>query len=151
MADAQRLLSEANTILLIDWPSRDVPDTLARHGFTVITHDDEATDAFNAYTVDGGVVRVDFVGRRPDQADIVYTHRPLDELPEIVATANSIGAKAVWVQSGRDSAGAKDPHGVWFTPDESVGARETVEAAGLQYVEAPYIADAVRAWAGPGS
>ena len=38
MTDGARLLAEAVTILLIDWPSRDVPDTLARHGFTVVSH-----------------------------------------------------------------------------------------------------------------
>jgi len=50
--------------LLIDWPSREVPDTLARR-FTVISSDG----------------------------------RPIDELPEIVDTAKSIGSK--------------DPRGCW--------------------------------------
>lgn len=145
MTDVPRLLAETVTILLIDWPSRDVPDTLARHGFRVISHDDEAPDAYNAYSVRGEQVRVDYVGRPPEHAGIVYTHRPVDELPEIVETAKSVGAKAVWIQSGRDSVGAKDPHGVWLAPEESSRAREIVESAGLDYVEAPYIADAVRA------
>ncbi len=145
MTDVRRVLAEAVTVLLIDWPSRDVPDTLARHGFTVISHDDDAPDAFNAYTVDGDEVRLDYVGRLPERADIVYTHRPLGELPEIVETAKSVGAKAVWIQSGRDSSGAKDPHGCWLPREESSKAREIVEGAGLDYVEAPYIADAVRA------
>ncbi len=75
----------------------------------------------------------------------MYTHRPVAELPEIVETAKFVGAKAVWIQSGRDSTGTKDPHGVWLAPEESSRAREIVELAGLDYVEAPYIADAVRA------
>ena len=144
MTDVQRLLASTVTILLIDWPSRDVPDALARHGYTVISHDDEAPDALNAYKVDGDDVRVEFVGRLPEHAGIVYTHRPVDELAEIVETAKAIGAKAVWIQSGRDSTGAKDSRGVWLPPEESSRAREIVERAGLDYVEAPYIVDAVR-------
>lgn len=145
MTDVQRLLASTVTILLIDWPSRDVPDTLARHGFTVISHDDEAPEAYNAYRVQGDEVRVEYVGRLPERADIVYTHRPVDELPEIVETAKSVGARAVWIQSGRDSGGVKNPHGVWLAADDSRRAREIVEAAGLDYVEAPYIAEAARA------
>ena len=64
MTDVARLLRETKTILLVDWPSREVPDTLARR-FTVISNDG----------------------------------RPIDELPEIVDTAKSIGAK--------------DPRGCW--------------------------------------
>ena len=90
---------------------------------------------------------VDFVGRLPEHASIVYTHRPVDELPGIVETARSISAKAIWIQSGRDSSGRADPRGCWFPREESERAREIVETAGLIYVEAPYIAEAVRALA----
>jgi uncharacterized UPF0146 family protein len=145
VTDRKRLLASTATILLIDWPSRDVPDTLARHGFTVISHDDDAPDAFNSYKVMGDDVRVEHVGRLPENAGIVYTHRPIDELAGIVETAKSVGAKAVWIQSGRDSTGAKDPRGVWFAAQDSSRARGIVEGAGLEYVEAPYIGDAVRA------
>jgi len=145
MTDGARLLAGAVTILLIDWPSRDVPDTLARHGFTVVSHDGAGAQEYNAYKADGYEVRIDYVGRLPERADIVYTHRPLDELPEVVDTAKSVGARAVWIQSGRDSAGGKDPRGCWFPRDESSKARGIVEGAGLDYVEAPYIGDAARA------
>jgi len=143
MTDVAKLLTGSKTVLLIDWPSRDVPDTLARHGFTVVSND--GPEECNAYEVEGDEVRVRQVGRLPERADIVYTHRPVDELQEIVDTARSVGAKAVWIQSGRDNAGAKDPHGCWLPQEESGRAREIVEGAGLSYVEAPYIADAVRA------
>lgn len=143
MTDVAKLLTGSKTVLLIDWPSRDVPDTLARHGFTVVSND--GPEEFNAYEVSGDEVRVRQVGRLPERADLVYTHRPVDELPEIVDTARSVGAKALWIQSGRDNTGAKDPHGCWLTPEESRRARKVVEGAGLGYVEAPYIADAVRA------
>ena len=142
MTDVAKLLAGTKTVLLIDWPSRDVPDTLARSGLAVVSSD--GPDEFNAYEVHGGEVRTRDVGQLPKRSDIVYTHRPIDELPEIVDTAKSLGAKAVWIQSGRDHTGAKDPHGCWLPPAESAKARGIVEGAGLTYIEAPYIADAVR-------
>jgi CoA binding protein len=142
MTDVAALLAETETILLIDWPSRDVPDTLARHGFTVVSND--GPEEYNSYRLDGDEVRVGPMGRRPERADIVYAHRPIDELPEIVETAKSVDARAVWIQSGRDDGGARDPHGCWLSPEDSTRARALVEAAGLIYVETPYIGDAVR-------
>ena len=143
MTDAAKLLAGSKTVLLIDWPSRDVPDTLARSGFAVVSSD--GPDEYNAYEVEGGDVRVRAVGQPPKRADLVYTHRPVDELPDIIEAAKAVGAKAVWIQSGRDETGAKDPHGCWFPQAQSVKAREMVEGAGLTYISAPYIADAVRA------
>ena len=142
MTDVATLLAGTKTVLLIDWPSRDVPDTLARSGFTVVSND--GPDEDNAYEVEGGEVRLRDVRKLPKTADLVYTHRPIDELPEIVDTANAVGAKAVWIQSGRDKTGAKDPRGCWLPQAESAKARAIVEGAGLAYFEAPYIADAVR-------
>src|SRR5687767_9381883 len=142
MTDVAKLLAGTKTVLLIDWPSRDVPDTLARSGYTIVSND--GPDEYNAYEVEGGEVRLRDVGQLPRTADLVYTHRPVDELAEIVDTAKAVGAKAVWIQSGRDKTGAKDPRGCWLPQAESAKAREIVEAAGLTYIEAPYIADAVR-------
>jgi predicted CoA-binding protein len=143
MTDVAKLLAGTKTVLLIDWPSRDVPDTLARSGFTVVSND--GPDEYNAYEIEGGEVRVRDVGQLPKTADLLYTHRPIDELPEIVDTAKAVGAKGVWIQSGRDKTGAKDPHGCWLPQAESAKARKVVEEAGLMYIEAPYIADAARA------
>jgi predicted CoA-binding protein len=142
MSDVASLLAGAKTVLLIDWPSRDVPDTLARSGLAVVSND--GPDEYNAYEVDGTEVRLRDVGQLPKHADLVYTHRPIDELPEIVDAASAVGAKAVWIQSGRDRSGAKDPCGCWFPPADSAKARQIVESAGLTYIEAPYIADAAR-------
>ena len=142
MSDVARLLAATKAVLLIDWPSREVPDALARSGFTVVSND--GPDKYNAYEVDGGVIRVRDVDQPPEHVDLVYTHRPIDELPEIIDTAKSVGATAVWLQSGRDKTGAKDPKGCWLSREESARAREIVESAGLGYVEAPYIVDALR-------
>lgn len=142
MTDVAKLLAGTTTVLLVDWPSRDVPDTLARSGFAVVSND--GPDEYNAYEIDGGEIRVRDVGQLPKTADLVYTHRPIDELPEIVDTAKAVGARAVWIQSGRDKTGAKDPRGCSLSQAESGRARAIVEGAGLTYIEAPYIADAAR-------
>lgn len=149
MTDVAKLLASTKTVLLVDWPSRDVPDTLARGGFTVVSND--GPEEYNAYEVEAGEVRLRQVGRAPERADLVYTHRPIDELPEIVDTAKAVGAKAVWIQSGLDTTGAKDPRGCWFPQADSDTARKIVEEAGLTYIQAPYIADAVRSRRAPGA
>lgn len=121
-------LREARTILLIDWPSRDVPDSLARAGLHVVSSD--GPDVYNVYETDGDEVRVRRVEGPPAQVDIVYAFRPLDELPEIVNQARSLGARAVWLER--------------IAPAEVGYARETVESAGLTYIDAPPIVDAAR-------
>lgn len=140
MPEAAGPLAGVRSVVLIDWPSRDVPDALARRGLTVASND--GPDEYNAYELVGDEVRVRSVDGPPVRADLVYTHRPIDELPEIVDTATALGAKTVWLQSGRDASGAKDPRGCWLSADDAREARAIVEAAGLRYVDAPYIGDA---------
>lgn len=126
MTDYRELLSTATSILLIDWPSRDVPDTLARHGFRVAAKDGPGEDQYNAYEVVGDGVRIRPLETPPEMVDIVYAHRPLGELDRIVEQARALNARAVWLQSG------------------SPEAREIVERAGLLYFDSPYLPDAVR-------
>ena len=142
MSDGPGPLAGVRSVVLIDWPSRDVPDALARAGLTVTSND--GPDEYNAYERDGAEVRVRSVEGLPKHADLVYTHRPIDELPEIVETASRVGARAVWIQSGRDANGVKDPRGCWLSAGDARTAREIVEAAGLRYIDAPYVADAAR-------
>jgi predicted CoA-binding protein len=126
MADYRELLAASTSFLLIDWPNRDVPDTLARHGFRVASADGPTDGAYNAYELVNGAIRVRALEAPPQQVDIVYAHRPLDELPRIVTQARDLNARAVWVQSG------------------SPEARQIVEGAALTYVDSPYLPDAVR-------
>jgi len=126
MTDYRELLAAATSILLIDWPDREVPDTLARSGYRVASADGPTDDAYNAYELVDGAIRVRALEGPPDQVDIVYAHRPLDELDRIVEQARTLNARAVWLQSG------------------SRQAREIVERAGLMYFDSPYLPDAVR-------
>jgi CoA binding domain len=107
------ILHVTKSVLLFDWPSPDVPDTLRAAGYDVYVKNGPGPEDFNP--------------SRPEHVDLVYSHRPLAELPGIVAAAAQLGASAVWLETGSDD------------------AREIVESAGLRYVDAPNIADAVRA------
>jgi hypothetical protein len=115
VARADEVLSGTRSVLIVDWPSRDVPDTLSEVGYEV--------------TIKGGP------GPLPDSApksvDLVYAHRPFEELAGIVALAKEHGARAVWLQTD-------------LTDDQSREARALVEDAGLAYIDDVYIADAVR-------
>ena len=136
MSAAEDTLAAAQAILVIDWPSRDVPDALARAGFDVI--------------VKGGPGPADYTPRRPERVDIVYCHRPLAELPAIVELAGELDAAAIWYQSGLAPTGAKDPHGCWLAGDAASNARSTVEHAGLRWISGSYIADVARMLRGGG-
>jgi hypothetical protein len=140
--DAKRALGAERKSLLAYSHSHAVPDTLARTGLAVIA--DEGPGNYRGYDVHRGAIRVRTLAHTPERADIVYAHRPVDELPEIVQTAKQLGATTVWIQSGRDSGGRKEPTGCWLAPDDSRRAREIVEGAGLRYFDAPYIADVAR-------
>jgi predicted CoA-binding protein len=144
VTDAEQLIESANSVLIVDWPSRDVPDTLARAGYRVVVKGGPEPDNYSAYEQVDGEVVARRVGDAPEDMDVLYCHRPLAELAGIVAIAKRVGARAVWVQSGLASAGVRDPAGCWLPDEASRDARSLVEAEGLQYVDATYIADTVR-------
>jgi len=144
MTKGAAVLKVTRTVLVVDWPSRDVPETLARAGFAVTVRGGPGPEDYSAYECDdSGVVARD-VGSAPKHVDLIYAHRPMVELPSLVALAQSMGARAIWLQSGLDANGRKDASGCWVPHQESRIARELVESAGLVFLEKPYIVDAVR-------
>lgn len=147
MSKAERVLRTARRVLLVDWPSGDVPQTLTEAGYAVVVRGGPAPDAYSRWYLADGEVRRD-PAAPPDHVDLVYAHRPLDELPGIVQTALRLGAKAVWRQSGLDGNGARDPLGCWLPGTESQRGRRMVESAGLDYIDDVYIGDALRALGG---
>ena len=149
VSDADRLLQAAQSILLVDWPSRDVPETLARAGYTVFVKGGPEPDNYWVHELIDGEVVDRRVGVPPLHADLVYTYRPIAELPGIVSLAERVSAAAVWLQSGLNDSGEKDPSGVWLPAADARDASAVVEAAGLVFVYAFYIADAVRRLGGP--
>lgn len=131
MAAWEAILAGAERVLVVDWPTREVPDSLARAGLEVTVHGGPEPDHYVAYEVEDGEVVERWVGQPPEAADLVYSYRPVDELPEIVETARGLGAKAVWVELS-DAA-------------ERARAREIVDSAGLVYVDEPSIVEAAAA------
>jgi len=107
MADAEAILRSARSVLVVDWPTRDVPDELAAAGLDVF--------------IKNGPGPEDFAPRRPERVDLVYAYRPVAELPELAAAARELGASSLW-------------HGVPASEAEAAEARQAVEAEGLRYV-----------------
>lgn len=141
---AARILTGTRRVLVIDWPSRDVPAALAFAGHTVFVKGGPGPADYTVWELDRGEPVARPLGRAPDQVDLLYCHRPFDELPAIIAQAQRLGARALWWQTGLDSSGARDPAGSWAPPGQSRQARELAAAAGLSYIDDVYIADAAR-------
>ena len=142
---AARVLGETRRVLVIDWPSRDVPASLAFAGFRVFVKGGPGPADYAAWELDSGEPVSRPLGREPGRVDLVYCHRPFAELPGIVALARRLGARALWWQTGLTSGGGKDPSACWVSPQESRQARELAAAAGLAYIDDVYLADAARA------
>jgi predicted CoA-binding protein len=140
----EQILRTISSILLVDWPSRDVPDTLAGAGYEVAVKGGPEPDNYAVYEVTDDQVVARRVGQPPTRAELIYCHRPLDELPDIVALAGALGSRAVWYQSGLATTGVKDSRGCWIPDEQSHQARGLVEGAGLVYIDDTYIADRVR-------
>ncbi len=144
MTDPQELLRDARVVVLYDWPSEDVPETLTRAGYDVIVYGGPGPEDIFRNELEDGQVVVRRIGVPPTGADLVYSFRPVEELPGIVTAAAQLGAKAVWRQSGRNDAGERDPRGCASPQEETERARMLAGQAGLAYIEEVYIADAVR-------
>ena len=141
---AKDIFEGVKSILVIDWPSREVPEQLALAGFEVIVRGGPGPQEYSSYQAKGGQVVACRLGHPPDRADLIYCYRPVSELPEILAAARQLHARTLWTQSGRGADGQHDPKGCWLPEDELRKTRELVQAAGLNHVSQPYIADAVR-------
>ncbi len=137
-------LAGVRSILLVDYPTRDVPDALALAGLDVSVHGGPGPEDWFTYEVAGGEVVERRVGRPPEHADVVWTYRPLDELPEIVGHAQAVGAHTIWIHSGSAADGSREPAGCWLAEDDAASARTLIESAGFAYVDGPYIADVAR-------
>lgn len=144
MTRAEEILRTTSTILLVDWPSRDVPDTLACAGYHVAVKGGPGMGSYSVYEVADGQVVERRVSRPPEPTELIYVHRPLNELPGIVAMGTALGCRALWYQSGVAKTGTPNSRGCWLPEEQSRQARALVEAAGLTYIDDLYLADQVR-------
>lgn len=143
MTDAAKILQESAAVLVVDWPSREVPEALVRAGKTVIVKGGPGPGDYSAWEVSDGEIDARRLGRAPEHADLVYAHRPFSELPALIRLAQDVGATTVWRQSGLTADGAKSPQCCWVPAAESQQGHELAAAAGLAYVDNVYIAHAV--------
>jgi hypothetical protein len=132
------------TVLVIDWPSKEVPEALALAGFQVVVRGGPGPQDYSAYQVDQAGTVVRRPTHQPDQAELIYSHRPMTELPSIVSIGKALHAKVIWTQSGISAPGTKDPRGCWVLEADDQRDAELVRSAGMSYFSQPYIADAVR-------
>ena len=112
-------------------------------------HGGPEPDNYNAFDVDvdgdGDTVTVRRIGQLPEHADLVFTHRPTEELPEIAETARAIGATTLWRHSGVAPDGHAEPAACFVSESESNAGRKIAEAAGLTFIDDVYILDALHA------
>src|SRR5215467_878148 len=124
--------------------ARMAPKNWHSGGFTSMSRGGPGPTDYSVYELSDGRVVARHIGRPPERAELVYSYRPLSELPQIVARAKALQAETIWTQSGLRAAGTNDPKGCWVPEQELELTRQLVESAGLRYLSEPYIGDAVR-------
>jgi predicted CoA-binding protein len=145
MVDAQRILENARSILLVDWPNPDVPRKLLAAGFDVICYSpkrysraqlvpDRPTDVADKDVISPAEGQSGYLVFRqlegaPAAVDIVCAYRPAGELPGIIERqVLPLSAKALWLYPPATSSEARDlanQHG--FSLVEGVDIREMVQ------------------------
>jgi hypothetical protein len=63
------------SILLVDWPSREVPESLTRAGYRVTLKGAPGEGEYSGYEIANGHVRAPRMQPRPAHVDLVYVHR----------------------------------------------------------------------------
>ncbi|MGP9843625.1 hypothetical protein [Brachybacterium sp. 107] len=149
MTDPAQLLAAAHHVLLHNWPSTDVPHTLARAGFAVTVFGGPAPDDVSVTELVDGQILDRWTGVRPESADVLYVYPwpgfELErDLPDVARTARELGAGTLWFQSALTEDGSQDDHGTWVPEDDAARIDEIGEAEGLSVVRDAYIADVAR-------
>jgi predicted CoA-binding protein len=101
----KHLLSETNTILLVDWQNKNIPITLAKAGFNVISY----SPLQYCDVAIGSVNGIDELIFKPltqmPQVDVVYVYRPEGEHAAIIQEhVLPLGAKVFWLHPPLTSA-----------------------------------------------
>lgn len=139
--DTSDLLHQVRTILVIDSLNKSVPEVLTRARFRIFVRGGPGLEDYSACKLNNSEIALRRTGRRPDRADLLYSFRPFAELTQTIETAKAVGAKSLWTQSGVSPGGNKDPRACWMAADKQRSAQQQAEAAGLQLITQPCIAD----------
>lgn len=95
------MTGEIQSILLVDWPSRDIPLKLVQSGFTVFSYSpDGYHQAFVTVTGNSNDELVFHPMNKPPVAvDLVMIYRPSEEHASIIRDhVIPLGAKVLWLQ-----------------------------------------------------
>lgn len=150
MNEQESILSSAHDIVLHNWPSRDVPDTLVKAGFAVTVYGGPEPEDISVSELHNGEVVSRRTGVPPTQADIMYVFpwpgfELEQDLPGVVTNAQQLGATALWYQSGREIDGSANAESYWLSDADAGRVSEIAKAGGLTPVHADYIARVARA------
>ena len=139
MDEIERVLREASTIALYDWPGPEYPATLHRAGYLVVGHEPDGAKHYHVSAepdpahrpfdlADGNYLLSTPIDHLPDTVDILATYRPPEEQLDIARDAAKLGAKCYWIEPGEGT---------------SAEAREYARAKGMLLVEGESLAAAV--------
>lgn len=120
MANADRSPDRPRSVLLVDYPSPDVPAAFVRRGLLVFVKGGPGPTDLIAWEAAGDEVDRRHIGRPDAAVDVVYAYRPVDELPGILALAMTFDVKTLWLATPVDGA-------------DRDRARKLVEAEGLRF------------------
>jgi hypothetical protein len=148
VSDARDALRTTSSVLVIDWPSPDVPESLTRAGYRVIVKSGPGPRDYAVRELNDGEVVSRPFGEAPDHVDLVYAYRPEPELPGIISAARQMGAATLWWQSGMSGPDTDDPRGCWVSEEQSRRVCALAQSQGLGYVDDTYIGDAARSAGG---
>jgi predicted CoA-binding protein len=122
---AKTLLDRIDTVLVIGWPNKEVPELLAQLGFKVVVHRGPGPEDYSVSEVKDGKVVSRHFGLPPEHVKLVYSYRPLSELPQTITTAKQVRAKILWTQSGVSAEGPDDWKGCWLEEKEQRSAAKS--------------------------
>jgi hypothetical protein len=78
VTEAGQILRETGSILLVDWPSKHMPETLVRAGYAVVVKGGPEPDNYWAYEVRDGEAVSRRTGEAPAAVDLVCSYRPVE-------------------------------------------------------------------------
>ena len=123
-AEITRLLSDATTIAIVgassnpDKASHGIMQKLQRAGYRVIPVNPRETEVLGERSYPS-------LADIPERIDIVDVFRRAEDTPQIADEAVTIGAKALWLQSGitnEDAAARAEAAGLTVVMDACIGA-----------------------------
>lgn len=138
------VLAAARSILLVSFIGPEVPVVLASAGFDVVARTGPAPGDWASCRAVGDELVTSPLSQPPDHVDLV--HLDIDHaFDEYVEMAARLGATTVWYHSARTRPPQPaDNRGTWIPAPQSARQRQIVEASGMTYIDAHYIADVAR-------